>query len=779
MMKNHTFFVLPRRGRGQKKNTLTKSIATVVVPTLAASALAVVAAPQAAAVPQSFDLQFKCSISVNSSGFVTQANGVHAIDAFRFKLKVEAPKAVEKGQKFDYVLKPGFVGLPNPFSASGATVIMNSMEQAKLTMDLPQNAEIHETTIEGHSAGVQLFKDSDTRVRLSGETITDDMDTNNPSTIKKKDVKGMTGQQRGNRMGFDLPDVRISMTATQEGEIQPSFPLVTNHTDRHYPANESFFSMLGDVTAQAPIVGNLNTLALVRCTPVNFAGMPKVKVIDASKVSGKTTELKFSANPNPGRAEEPAAITVTAVDANGTPQPQEPVILEVNGRRELFVSDAKGQIDYTFTPEQPGTVSFKASVGEVSATYDYQVTTANPDVVTPLNIPFLCMATPDTTQPAENPNPEAPVLLNTHVAGVHGDTARAKTNPGFMLNMDVVAPESVRVGDEFTYSLRPKELVGASGYQRNSFITVTNTEISQARLRLRAPENAQLVAAEKAGIGEGQATLDSGNILMRKDTDSDSVDPADLASITAAATGGLSAQVDEDKLSVKFPWIDLKMKATEEGLVRAQLPQAADINANKAEDSFITFIAHYKVASSENDKFKAEAKTLMRCAPAGEQQLPAVAVKSRMSQLSIDGPAKVKVGEETTYTVQVGDTANQPVADAVVTLRIGDAEYKERTSDKGTATFTFTPETEGDVVMVAKVGGLTAQKTVNVWAPVPPEPPKPSLSSIISEAVPSYVWKIIAGVVGALALAIGGFFAAVRAGAVPAPQVPGSSTGRR
>ena len=256
-------------------------MAAVLAPILGA---ALCVAPTAYAKESRMDAQFKCDITTRglSSFMAKQADGPQSNDKFKFNFTVDAPEQVTVGEEFDYTIKGGFVGLPKSFPVAGiATVNINTVEQARLFVDLPDNIEVTNIAAAGGQRGVKVEKlAGKNRLRVGGNVDSDRMNSRNPNTINlATGDKGIVGVEKNGKLGFDLPTITVTARATKAGVIQPSFPKVSSPDTHHYPADQSLLSLVAQAKANAGWFGSYDVTALTRCTVDKSNGFPKVRTI--------------------------------------------------------------------------------------------------------------------------------------------------------------------------------------------------------------------------------------------------------------------------------------------------------------------------------------------------------------------------------------------------------------------------------------------------------------------------------------------------------------------
>ena len=184
-------------------------MAAILAPVLGA---ALCVTPTAYAKESRMDAQFKCDITTKglSSFMAKQADGPQSNDKFKFNFTVDAPEQVTVGEEFDYTIKGGFVGLPKSFPVAGvATVNINTVEQARLFVDLPDNIEVTNIAAAGGQRGVKVEKlAGKNRLRVGGNVDSDRMNSRDPNTIKlATGDKGMVGVEKDGKVGFDLPTI--------------------------------------------------------------------------------------------------------------------------------------------------------------------------------------------------------------------------------------------------------------------------------------------------------------------------------------------------------------------------------------------------------------------------------------------------------------------------------------------------------------------------------------------------------------------------------------------
>lgn len=729
-----------------------------VVTTIALGLGGVVAAssPVAAAVPPvGVDVRFSCDITTDATGFVAnQANGVQEHDAFRFRLTVAAPTVVEPGQEFDYVLTPGFVGLPNPLATRSASVTLNAMEQARLSLQLPTNAEVTDITLSGGTPGVVVERTGGV-ASIHGGSTTDEMNSRNPGTIKKKDNKGLQGVARGGRMGFDLPEVRLRMRAGQVGTIQPTFPQVANPKEHHYPAGDSFFTMLGDASALF-----FTPLALVRCTPIDFTGLPAVRVVDSAQVSGDTTAIALTAQPEVGRPGEPSVLRLRASDATGQPVAGEPMVVSVGDERQLVITGGDGTATVPVVRADPGEVLITARVGEVTAEFTYRFS-ANPDVVTTsVQVPMVCRVSPS----AQDADPQKVQVVDTHVRGVHGPAPGAKVDPGFLVAMTVTAPRQVRVGEEFDYDLRPVVFSARRANERTHFLQVVYEGFDHGRVALHAPGGARLLGAAAEG---GQVTTAGDRITVFDGVTADDIDPGDEATIGALVPAGAMSVVAGERVSLPLPASTVRLVADAPGTVAPTLSQESPVATLTQGEAALTFAGTVAVEGTYRPELNRSVRALFICDPAKEVALPAVAVLPALAGVAISAPQQVAVGETTTVVATVRDTTGGPASGVRVELAVGETTIVARTDDNGQVTVPVAAAEPGPLVVGATAGEHHAIHTMEVTAPEVPQVQPPPWWRVLVDAVPGGWVTVIAGLVGAIALVLGVVHAATGAGLLP------------
>ncbi|MCS4535338.1 Ig-like domain-containing protein [Corynebacterium sp. HS2168-gen11] len=351
---------------------LQKVLAAAVVPLLGVAALSAPMLPVAQAA--SAEISFQCAITTNGLGALkSQADSVQKSDSFRFTAAVEAPTEAIVGQPFNYVIKPGYVGLPNPFKVAGiASVTTKSMERARLSLKMPNNATVNDVSIAGGQAGIQVTNSGKT-YSLSGGATTDGINANNESeiTLATQD-KGLVGSARAGKMGFEIPTITVSLTGNQVGtSVKPTLPIVANPSSKIYPAEESFFTMMIDAEAAVPILGTYQARALVRCSPLKADVFPAVRIVAAPKAT--VASLKISANPAEGQKGTESTFTITALDASGQPLAGHDISTKVGFKGSVLRTNDQGQVTISETPKHAGTLAVSASADGVTETLPYKV----------------------------------------------------------------------------------------------------------------------------------------------------------------------------------------------------------------------------------------------------------------------------------------------------------------------------------------------------------------------------------------------------------------------
>ena len=374
-------------------------MAAVLAPVLGA---ALCVTPTAYARESHMDAQFKCDITTKGlSGFMAkQADGPQSNDKFKFNFTVDAPEQVTVGEEFDYTIKGGFVGLPKSFPVAGvATVNINTVEQARLFVDLPDNIEVTNIAAAGGQRGVKVEKlAGKNRLRVGGNVDSDRMNSRDPNTIKlATGDKGMVGVEKDGKVGFDLPTITVTARATKAGVIQPSFPKVSSPDTHHYPAEQSLLSLVARANADAGwLLGRYDVTALTRCTVDKSNGFPKVRAVEAPKP--QPALVTITSTPEVGQVGQASTFTFAVEGTDGKPLANTQVKTTIGDETETLTTDGNGVATRSFTPTAPGAVQVTAVAGDQDEVRTYQVNPKPTESETTTTEPTTSESEP-TTEP--------------------------------------------------------------------------------------------------------------------------------------------------------------------------------------------------------------------------------------------------------------------------------------------------------------------------------------------------------------------------------------------
>ena len=373
-------------------------MAAALAPVLGA---ALCVTPTAYARESHMDAQFKCDITTKGlSGFMAkQADGPQSNDKFKFNFTVDAPEQVTVGEEFDYTIKGGFVGLPKSFPVAGvATVNINTVEQARLFVDLPDNIEVTNIAAAGGQRGVKVEKlAGKNRLRVGGNVDSDRMNSRDPNTIKlATGDKGMVGVEKDGKVGFDLPTITVTARATKTGVIQPSFPKVSSPDTHHYPADQSLLSLVAQAKANAGWFGSYDVTALTRCTVDKSNGFPKVRAVEAPKP--QPALVTITSTPGVGQVGQASTFTFAVEGTDGKPLANTQVKTTIGDETETLMTDGNGVATRSFTPIVPGAVQVTAVAGDQDAVRTYQVNPKPTESETTTTEPTTSESEP-TTEP--------------------------------------------------------------------------------------------------------------------------------------------------------------------------------------------------------------------------------------------------------------------------------------------------------------------------------------------------------------------------------------------
>lgn len=389
-------------------------MAAILAPILGA---ALCVTPTAYAKESHMDAQFKCDITTKGlSGFMAkQADGPQSNDKFKFNFTVDAPEQVTVGEEFDYTIKGGFVGLPKSFPVAGvATVNINTVEQARLFVDLPDNIEVTNIAAAGGQRGVKVEKlAGKNRLRVGGNVDSDRMNSRNPNTINlATGDKGMVGVEKNGKVGFDLPTITVTARATKAGVIQPSFPKVSSPDTHHYPADQSLLSLVAQAKANAGWFGSYDVTALTRCTVDKSNGFPKVRAVEVPKP--QPALVTITPTPEVGQVGQTSTFTFVVEGTDGKPLANTQVVTTIGDKAETLTTDGNGVATRSFTPTAPGAVQVTAVAGDQDEVRTYQVNpkptesepTTEPTTTTKSTEPTE--STETTTETTEPSTPQEP-----------------------------------------------------------------------------------------------------------------------------------------------------------------------------------------------------------------------------------------------------------------------------------------------------------------------------------------------------------------------------------
>ena len=383
-------------------------MAAILAPVLGA---ALCVTPTAYAKESRMDAQFKCDITTKglSSFMAKQADGPQSNDKFKFNFTVDAPEQVTVGEEFDYTIKGGFVGLPKSFPVAGvATVNINTVEQARLFVDLPDNIEVTNIAAAGGQRGVKVEKlAGKNRLRVGGNVDSDRMNSRDPNTIKlATGDKGMVGVEKDGKVGFDLPTITVTARATKAGVIQPSFPKVSSPDTHHYPADQSLLSLVAQAKANAGWFGSYDVTALTRCTVDKSNGFPKVRAVDAPKP--QPALVTITPTPEVGQVGQASMFTFAVEGTDGKPLANTQVKTTIGDETETLTTDGNGVATRSFTPTAPGAVQVTAVAGDQDAVRTYQVNPKPTESETTTTEPTTSESEPTTEPTTTEPTTTEP-----------------------------------------------------------------------------------------------------------------------------------------------------------------------------------------------------------------------------------------------------------------------------------------------------------------------------------------------------------------------------------
>jgi len=411
-------------------------MAAILAPVLGA---ALCVTPTAYAKESRMDAQFKCDITTKglSSFMAKQADGPQSNDKFKFNFTVDAPEQVTVGEEFDYTIKGGFVGLPKSFPVAGvATVNINTVEQARLFVDLPDNIEVTNIAAAGGQRGVKVEKlAGKNRLRVGGNVDSDRMNSRDPNTIKlATGDKGMVGVEKDGKVGFDLPTITVTARATKAGVIQPSFPKVSSPDTHHYPADQSLLSLVAQAKANAGWFGSYDVTALTRCTVDKSNGFPKVRAVEAPKP--QPALVTITPTPEVGQVGQASTFTFVVEGTDGKPLANTQVKTTIGDKTETLTTDGNGVATRSFTPTVPGAVQVTAVAGDQDAVLTYQVnpkpTESETTTTEPTTSELEPTTEPTTTEPTTSesePTTEPTTTTKTTEPTESTETTTETTEP--------------------------------------------------------------------------------------------------------------------------------------------------------------------------------------------------------------------------------------------------------------------------------------------------------------------------------------------------------------
>lgn len=407
-------------------------MAAILAPVLGA---ALCVTPTAYAKESRMDAQFKCDITTKglSSFMAKQADGPQSNDKFKFNFTVDAPEQVTVGEEFDYTIKGGFVGLPKSFPVAGvATVNINTVEQARLFVDLPDNIEVTNIAAAGGQRGVKVEKlAGKNRLRVGGNVDSDRMNSRDPNTIKlATGDKGMVGVEKDGKVGFDLPTITVTARATKAGVIQPSFPKVSSPDTHHYPADQSLLSLVAQAKANAGWFGSYDVTALTRCTVDKSNGFPKVRAVEALK--SQPALVTITHMPEVGQVGQASTFTFVVEGTDGKPLANTQVKTTIGDKTETLTTDGNGVATRSFTPTVPGAVQVTAVAGDQDAVRTYQVNPKPTESEPTTTEPTTSESEPTTTEPTTSesePTTEPTTTTKTTEPTESTETTTETTEP--------------------------------------------------------------------------------------------------------------------------------------------------------------------------------------------------------------------------------------------------------------------------------------------------------------------------------------------------------------
>ncbi|MCS4492287.1 Ig-like domain-containing protein [Corynebacterium sp. ES2715-CONJ3] len=715
---------------------LIKLVSAVAAPTLALSALSVPLAPAAGAKTQTVAVPFKCDLNTVGLPGIAQSSA-HAISSgYSFSLSVEAPEAVLKGDTFSYTVKPGFVGAKMKSQQSGATISIRAMEQGRLEILKPQNANVVNVSLSGGDAGLEKHE-SNQSIRIDKGVHSDSLQAGDQQALKKAVQRaGWLGSENGNQIGFNVPEVSYEVTATELGDIDFKFPRPAQ--DKHpYPGDGPFFTFLMEANLSHPFLGSNDFVGLMRCNIDTNNALPTVKVLDPAEVGKNVESLEITPTPAQGFAKETSEVVFSAKDASGNGVANELITTVIDGVEDTGLTDNTGRYSRSFTPEAPGTVTISASIGtRHEKTIEYQVGEASGSVLSEISGTLEC----STTYSSGDASGQRYVTRG--LDGTHGSGAGVKIERNFAFTANIQHPEAVRLGSQFDYQLlnptlkAPAETSGSKAREK-----LTSSAWNRGRFAVQLPRNAEVGDPVKKGDLPGEITVNNNAVTMALET-TDDVDTSDLAAISSNSTGGITSMTEGDDLVLRFPSVSLPVTANQEGKIAFAFPQGpgfapedtlisfADVGAFLAPGFF--FDSTYPVAG------------VVRCHPTTSMELPSVSVLPALESLDISGPARIEVGSTAEFAVTVRDSQGPAVGERVE-INYGDTTIAGRTDDQGIYRFTVDTAEIGTLTVTATATMLTKATTLEVISDQPNEDPEDSEPSSSTPTVTkdSWIWVLI------------------------------------
>ncbi|MDO5099461.1 MAG: Ig-like domain-containing protein [Corynebacterium sp.] len=288
---------------------------------------------------------------------------------------------------------------------------------------------------------------------------------------------------------------------------------------------------------------------------------------------------------------------------------------------------------------------------------------------------------------------------------------------GFVFNFTVDAPDAVRPGQEFDYTLKGG-FVGLGNPFNVGPATVKLTTVEQARLLVNLPDNIDFLDVNQSG-GQDDVTVErleaTNQLRIGGDADTDKIDASKSDQINLAKDGekrGMVGRNQGGKIGFDLPTIKVRARAKEKGKIQPTTPLVADPGkaGYPAKDSFVTLIAAVEAKAPIVGTLNARA--LVRCTPSDFKGFPAVAVEdggdpASVKNIAITAEPQTGFQEETSqFTFLATDADGKPVPLIDMETVIAGERQVLTTDRQGVVVRRFTPVQSGQIEVSASVGDV-------------------------------------------------------------------------